>query len=233
MQIIDTGKKYAEAIMQKDAALLESLEGKEAVLHFYAWDGPSATYGHFIKPSDYLDMQAAAEFGLTCAKRPTGGGIVFHLADFAFSVLVPADHPRFGQNTLENYALINRAMMKCLHPLASKLSLLPIEPTSLDAASRQFCMAKPTKYDVLWKGRKIGGAAQRRTKKGFLHQGTISLAPLPAAWLQALLLPGTRVFEAMQQNSAFLLPPGWTEEELEAMRAHLKEILITSFCLSS
>jgi lipoate-protein ligase A len=36
-------------------------------------------------------------------------------------------------------------------------------------------MARPTKYDVMLQGRKIAGAAQRKTKAGFLHQGTIAL----------------------------------------------------------
>ena len=37
-------------------------------------------------------------------------------------------------------------------------------------------MAKPTQYDIVYKGKKIAGAAQRKKTQGYLHQGTISLA---------------------------------------------------------
>ena len=52
-----------------------------------------------------------------------------------------------------------------------------------------FCMAKPTIYDVVYQGRKIAGAAQRRRKNGYLHQGTISLAFPQMGLLNEVLFP--------------------------------------------
>ena len=40
-------------------------------------------------------------------------------------------------------------------------------------------MAKPTPFDLVIEGKKVGGAAQRRTRKGLLHQGSLSVCPPP------------------------------------------------------
>ena len=58
------------------------------LLHLYQWDGPSATYGYFIDPSKYLDLNKLRQHHVALARRPTGGGIVFHIWDLAFSFLI-------------------------------------------------------------------------------------------------------------------------------------------------
>jgi lipoate-protein ligase A len=42
--------------------------------------------------------------------------------------------------------------------------------------SRHLCFANPVQADVMVDSRKIAGAAQRRTRAGLLHQGSIQLA---------------------------------------------------------
>ena len=90
-------------------------------------------------------------------------------------------------------------------------------------------MAKATKYDVMIEGKKIGGAAQRRKKQGFLHQGTISIAAMPKQFLNKILLPDSGVLAAMVENTYTLLGDHWTQEELEKTRLEIKKYLIQSF----
>jgi lipoate-protein ligase A len=63
------------------------------------------------------------------------------------------------------------------------LSLLPDEVEGLAG----FCMARPTRYDVMWEGKKVGGAAQRRSRHAYLHQGTIAITPAPQRVLEDVL----------------------------------------------
>jgi lipoate-protein ligase A len=42
--------------------------------------------------------------------------------------------------------------------------------------NRPLCFANPVRADVIVNGRKVAGAAQRRTRTGLLHQGSIQLA---------------------------------------------------------
>ncbi len=189
--------------MRLDQQLLEALgQESQAVLHLYEWQQDSATYGYFLKPSDFLNMEGVNRRKLDLARRPTGGGIIFHVWDMAFSVLVPAQHPAFSLNTLDNYAFVNKAVLRAVQEFLKvdkPLSITPTDLEALDCSSQRFCMAQPTKYDVILEGRKIAGAAQRKTKQGFLHQGTIALIAPPQDYLEDVLLPGTRVAEAMKR----------------------------------
>src|SRR5579872_4776074 len=99
IEVLDTGVNEADVNMAIDAELLESLESRrEPLLHLYEWKDRSATYGYFVKPEEYLDLAAVKRRGLNLARRPTGGGIIFHEWDLAFSVLVPEKSPFFSLN---------------------------------------------------------------------------------------------------------------------------------------
>ena len=223
-EILITGCASAEANMARDSQLLQSLTNDpRCLLHFYDWERPSATYGYFIDPADHLNLPGVARQGVDLARRPTGGGIIFHHCDLAFSILVPATHPGYSLNTLSNYALINHAVAEaiCLFAKAEP-DLLPLEPLSSEA--KAFCMAKPTRYDVMLERRKVGGGAQRRMRQGFLHQGTIALGLPGKEFLEDLL--GEPVISAMASNSLALLGSTYTEIELYEARQVLRQLLI-------
>ncbi|MDJ0652164.1 MAG: hypothetical protein QNJ27_04090 [Simkaniaceae bacterium] len=228
-KILDTGRRSAKENMAIDAKLLEEMKPDDfPILHFYEWEGKAATYGYFLDPKKLLDLKQVGNLGLCLARRPTGGGIIFHVSDFAFSVLVPANFPHHSTNTLDNYNFINSAVkkgIKIFFKHAASLTLLPDEPTSIDESCRHFCMAKPTKYDVMLEGRKIAGAAQRRRKQGYLHQGSIAIAPPKENFLHQVLLDEAQVYEAMLKHTFSLLGKDWTQKDLETVRETLKRQL--------
>ncbi|MCP5505298.1 MAG: hypothetical protein H7A38_00245 [Chlamydiales bacterium] len=228
-KILETGRASAQENMALDAKLLEEMKPDDApILHLYEWEGDAATYGHFLDPKKFLDLEQAKALGLSLARRPTGGGIIFHVSDLAFSVLVPANFPHYSTNTLDNYDFINSAVKRAVNNLFEKaedLSLLPQEPTPIDESSRHFCMAKPTIYDVMLGSRKIAGAAQRRRRQGYLHQGSISIALPKESFLSQVLLTGTQVKEAMEANTFSILGEEWTKNDLEEVRQQLKQQL--------
>lgn len=226
--ILDTGAASAEENMLLDAELLETLDPHALpILHFYDWAGDSATYGHFVNPADFLNLQQAKKLGLNLGKRPTGGGIVFHIWDLAFSVLIPAGHPQFSENTLDNYAFVNNRVLGAIDAfIGNQPELIPENAPAFDTACTRFCMAQPTKYDVVLQGKKIAGAAQRKTKRGFLHQGTIALKMPSEDYLRKVLLPETKVLEAIQAHTFALLE---NEEDLEEGRRALREELQNQF----
>ncbi|MFS8563927.1 MAG: hypothetical protein LVR00_06275 [Rhabdochlamydiaceae bacterium] len=92
-------------------------------------------------------------------------------------------------------------------------------------------MAKPTKYDVVLDGRKIAGAAQRKCKQGFLHQGMIALQVPPEEYLDAILKQGSHVKKAILANTFPLLDKGSSPSEMEQARTQLKELIKQNFYL--
>ncbi len=231
-EILHSGVDLAQNHMDKDQKLLQEISSiGHPLLHFYDWMGPSATYGYFIDPLNFLRADGIEKLGLQLARRPTGGGIVFHWTDLTFSVLIPASHPAYSLNTLDNYAYVNKKVIQAIHQFRKGIqaTLLSSETKPLDVASGNFCMAKPTIYDVMVEGKKVGGAAQRRTKSGFLHQGTISIAMPEETDLRAVLKQETYVLEAMKNQSYVLMTSKVTSHQLEEVRDELRHLLKLAF----
>lgn len=230
LEIKDSGIQDANLNMSLDASYLASLKRDDKpLLHFYDWTAPSATYGHFINPQKYLRLEGAKERGLTLAKRPTGGGIVFHIWDLAFSFLLPAGHPAFSENTLENYQFVNEIALQAVLQAglieAKGAQLIPESAPPRGEDCTHFCMARPTVYDVVYEGRKLIGAAQRKTKQGYLHQGTISLAVPDWTFLRDVLLSEEEISQAMEFYTFAPLGPGVSPPILQETRARLKGAL--------
>ena len=232
MKVLDTKTSSASENMLKDAALLDELDPKGAPwLHFYRWEGLSATYGYFIQPERWFHLDKVSSHGVSLARRPTGGGIVFHIWDFAFSFLMPSGHPAFSMSTLENYRFVNETVLSAVKDLFDLQS--PLQLISQDAPAdawdcTHFCMALPTQYDVVYQGMKIAGAAQRRRKQGYLHQGTISLAFPDLELLQEILL-SREVIQAMSSYTFAPLGKKCPTSLLEEARRSLQERLEQKF----
>lgn len=217
----------AKMIMQRDADLLANL-GSSPILHLYEWESPSITYGHFISPEKHLQLQALAEEKIAIARRPTGGGIVFHLWDYAFSFLMPSSCSLFSLNTLDNYKFVNDVVLSVVGEMFDLKGTALIEesyPIGQEGC-QHFCMARPTHYDVVYRGRKIAGAAQRRTKKGYLHQGTISLIPPDIEILKKILVDKGEIVQAMERYSFGLT---LERDVLGVLRAQVGQKLFAAF----
>jgi lipoate-protein ligase A len=164
------------------------------------------------------------------ARRPTGGGIVFHIWDFAFSFLMPSKHPACSENTLENYRFVNETVLEAVGGyLSLEALLIPEHAPLLGPNCAHFCMARPTIYDVVYRGLKIAGAAQRRTKNGYLHQGTISLAFPHLGLLKSVLLFEEEIARAMEAYTFAPLGRLWTPSALQGARGKLRELLWDNF----
>ena len=223
MHLINSGILPAQQIMDKDALLLQQLES-ETILHFYEMEGKAATYGIFSKPEELLNLEGCASENITLAKRPTGGGIVFHFLDLAFSYLIPKSHSLFSENTLENYQTVNSLVMQSLKQLLPGKIFTFLPPAEKGLST--FCMAHPTAYDLLCEGKKIVGAAQRKTKKGLLHQGSISILQPETALLHSLLNP--ELADKMLKNSYYLTNDS---NELSSIREKIAPLILSSFDL--
>ena len=189
MEIVDSGICSASEQMQKDCDLIARLDTlSRPILRLYSWQKKSITYGHFIDVNQYVDVDEAANLGFDIAKRPTGGGLLFHYYDFSFTIAVPSHHPLYSVSVLESYRLINSALFK-------QDTLCQVDVSSF----RQLCMASPTKYDQLYEGKKVGGSAQRRTSSGFVHQCSIFLQVPNWQEVQKVWKGSNQEIEAMKQ----------------------------------
>ena len=180
--MIDDDEPHPAALnMAIDEALLERLE-QLPLLRCYRWISPAVSFGCFGNVAAVRRDYPAAD----CVRRWTGGGIVEHGRDFTYSLLVPRALPLATLPASECYRLIHGAVASGL----SSMGFREVEASEPAAAPRtdaapylKPCFANPVAFDLLLSGRKIAGGAQRRTRRGLLHQGSIQGALLgePAA----------------------------------------------------
>ena len=158
--------------MAIDEALLEHCT--YPALRFYGWRRPSLSFGYFGKFADIARETRDREL----VRRWTGGGSVLHGQDLTYSLVTPATDPASAQGPSAIYAALHGAIRKALRTDGQETELAAATAPKISDA----CFANPMRDDLIFRGRKIAGAAQRRTRGGFLHQGSIQLPGLSKAF---------------------------------------------------
>jgi len=151
--------------MGVDEALLRTATQRDRpLLRLYSWDRLSVSFGYFQKfPADLAGRYAVV-------RRPTGGGIVYHGdgVDTTYTVVVPPGHPLHKRKTDAAYCVIHQAV-------AAALALqTPLCDNRAPQRGQYECFQNPVAGDVVADGRKLAGGAQRRSRAGMLHQGSIA-----------------------------------------------------------
>ena len=160
--------------MALDEALMEfAPQLARPVLRFYGWTQPAATFGYF---QHHEEIERTTKLR-PLVRRPTGGGLVPHDADWTYSLAFPTSHEWYALSAVESYLRVHEWVRDSF----TKLGVT----TELAAGCRKSapgqCFVGHEKSDVLWQGKKIAGAAQRRTKMGLLIQGSVQPPPLNLA----------------------------------------------------
>ena len=164
-----------------EALLLTAAERGRPLLRVYSWLRPSVSVGYVQKfPAHLADKQEIV-------RRSTGGGLVYHGSgvDTTYTVVVPPDHRLCTMSTTDAYCAIHKAVATALeHGVVvgrvPSRGVAPVPdsraedrgPTTADRSYE--CFQNPVYGDVVVEDKKLAGAAQRRTKRGMLHQGSIA-----------------------------------------------------------
>ena len=191
----DLAPRSAAMNMAIDQALLESAAAPS--IRFYRWESPALSFGYFGRFADVADKASERDL----VRRWTGGGIVFHGEDLTYSIVIPAGDPVFAESSMSIYENVHHALRKALVANGQRAELLAVaavcdrrtcfrsnnfptadeltqnSPTVTDRRYND-CFANPVKADVTIDGRKVAGAAQRRTRAGLLQQGSVQYVDL-------------------------------------------------------
>lgn len=148
--------------MACDEALLISAEAP--VMRVFLWLRPWVSAGYFTP----METAAAVRPDLPHCRRWTGGGVVVHEGDFTFALTVPRVESLAVARPAESYRQIHLAMAAAVRETGEQPSL-----AATPAIGASECFAGPVEHDVILRGTKIAGGAQRRTRRGLLHQGSL------------------------------------------------------------
>ena len=171
------GPAHGAAVnMAVDEVLL--LHARRAILRVYGWARPAVTYGYFER----WEPVAAANPGREWVRRWTGGGIVPHGKDWTYSLIVPRGDPFARVGAAESYRLIHESLGEAMRAEGVQAGVTPAAAPKVSQA----CFENPAQYDVLAGGHKIAGAAQRRSRFGMLHQGSVQGVSVPQGFAERL-----------------------------------------------
>lgn len=208
--LLNSGPCAAAFNMAQDEALLEAAARLQSpVLRFYGWREPAATFGYFQRYSEV----APATHLRPLIRRPTGGGIVPHDADWTYSFTVPPGHEWHSLKAEESYRRIHEWIRRAFAKLNIEVELAAACRKELPGR----CFAGHEKSDLLWHGKKIAGAAQRRNRSGLLIQGSVQPPPMAVAradWETAMVEVAREQFAAGWQG---LTPDARLRESVEAL----------------
>lgn len=170
-RMINTGVGAAASNMAADEALLE-MQGEDAmpVLRLYGWK-PSLSLGRF-QDTAHIRREALEEHGVSCVRRMTGGGALIHGGDLSYSLVFPRNYLA-GKGVKESYRHLCRFLLRLYEKLG--LEAWFTADAGLEAAPSPICLAANEPYDIVIDGKKMGGNAQRYTKRTLLMHGSIPM----------------------------------------------------------
>ena len=171
-RLLLSGARPAAENMALDEVLLEQAAPIGApVLRFYSWTEPAATFGYFQK---YAEVEKLTNLR-PLVRRPTGGGIVPHDADWTYSLIFPPGHPWYELKAVASYKRAHLWIQAAFREAGFPTHLAP--EARKDSPGQ--CFAGAERFDLLWKDRKIAGAAQRRsrTPQSLTISSSVSGAP--------------------------------------------------------
>jgi lipoate-protein ligase A len=180
--LLQSGPGDYASNMALDEALLEAAPRLgRPVLRFYGWAEPAASFGYFQR---YADIEQLTRLR-PLVRRPTGGGLVPHDSDWTYSLAFPPVDDWYRLSATDSYRRIHEWISMAFASLGVTTELAPVCNKSLPGQ----CFQGHERFDLLWRGRKIAGAAQRRTRNGLLIQGSVQPAGLGAVradWEKAM-----------------------------------------------
>jgi lipoate-protein ligase A len=185
----DDSAASAALNMAIDEALLE--DATVPSIRFYRWRSPALSFGYFGRFTDVAIHASERDL----VRRWTGGGIVFHGEDLTYSIMIPVSDVAFGESSISIYEKIHHALCRVLNANDERAVVAAgVDPsrggfakgTAVTAGSYN-CFANPVRADVMINDRKVAGAAQRRTRRGLLQQGSIQGVELESKFSERFL----------------------------------------------
>ena len=165
--------------MAIDELMLGDAEG--SWVRLYRWDGAWVSFGHFQSLAEARGRAGSRNL----VRRWTGGGYVSHTGDLTFSVAVPAENRLAGSGIRESYRSIHDALRMVLLGMGIEVELAGRGRAhshfgaAENRAASCSCFERPVLSDLVdADGRKLAGGAQRRTRDGFLYQGSLQLGDI-------------------------------------------------------
>lgn len=162
--------------MAWDSAMLAAGHARgDAYWRMYGWTEPAFTFGYSQRWEQVI--RDIHPFGGTVLRRITGGGIVDHRHDLTYALTLPSGHPFHRVPALDLYREFHARIIEVLLETGFDAVQAPCpgRGDARPAKSAGVCFQRAEPYDIVdpSSGRKLAGAAMKRSAQGILIQGSM------------------------------------------------------------
>jgi len=225
--VLPLRKEAPVANMATDLWMLRAFPRPECPrFRHYAWKRPCHTFG-YGQNLEWVAEQTGGSWDALC-RRPTGGGVVDHRADWTYAFVIPTGHPAAGRQIRSSYEALHRALGETLALLGAATAM--VKPPSEKGGVGDFplkprlCFEEPVAHDLSRPedGAKVAGAAMKRSREGLLLQGSVQkelLVDLPWEKVAALFAERLAVFLETTVEAS-----DWPDDWEEARQPFLTEV---------
>ncbi|MBC2606990.1 lipoate--protein ligase family protein [Pelagicoccus albus] len=202
--------------MAFDSLLLQRYQPADAIrFRHYEWVRNAYTFGLSQRYS-YITSEVS-DHSAEIVRRPTGGGLVDHTADWTYTLVIPSSHPFSKGQPVDSYRDVHQCMIDAL-ALQGVEAEFNLTPPSQSTPS--VCFNKAELYDVVLTNlpSKVAGAAQKRSKAGYMLQGSI-WKPLASRvdWEQFATDFTASLAKLLNAEIEYVSSPSWNPEEEDAL----------------
>lgn len=193
--LIDQPARGAWNMSVDEALLLAAGESGTACLRFYRWSPATLSLGYFQRCAQREEHRESIDCDLV--RRASGGGAIIHDRELTYSLVMPRGAIP-GSKTTQLYTLVHQSLIDVLatqHAGSSTSLCVFAQQGDATGAPQPFlCFQRRSLGDVLLRGEKIAGSAQRRSQGAVLQHGSVLLDASPRApqlpgWQQLTGLP--------------------------------------------
>jgi lipoate-protein ligase A len=166
------------ANMALDEALLRA-EGESpecAVFRTYGWSEPTLSLGYFQAVAEAEGDPRWRDVALV--RRATGGGAILHHHELTYSLVVPKSHP-FARRSADLYRAVHTAIASVLQGVGAAAKRRDPSDLKIQQTRPFLCFTDSDREDIVLRGRKVVGSAQRRGSGAVLQHGSILLSGSP------------------------------------------------------
>jgi lipoate-protein ligase A len=143
-----------------------------ALLRTYGWTEPTLSLGYF---QEILEAEADPRWsGVPIVRRPTGGGAIWHHHELTYTLVVPATYPR-ARVPVAHYNSVHSAIASLLRTQGVDVERRGRTPFSRVTRRPFLCFTDCDPEDLIFRGFKIVGSAQRRRSGAILQHGSLLL----------------------------------------------------------
>ena len=149
---------------------------RRPVLRVYGWEPSAISLGRYQR-IDCLNREACSLHGVDVVRRITGGGAICHDRELTYSLACdPAGLGRSFLSVRESFDSVNSVILEMYRMLGLNAAYAgTVRGASGPGQRADFCFSGKEEYDIVIRGMKIGGNAQRRTGSTIFQHGSIPL----------------------------------------------------------